>query len=277
MTSGVRFSTLPATARAALNLADDEVRLGFVRFDDLSDAEPWQGWLPLLDPIETERAARFLFEKDRRTYVLSHALVRTMLSSFANVDPAAWCFEANPHGKPRIVGPTGYEDLRFNLSHTRGGALCGVARGAELGVDIETLDRATDHLGLCERYFSATETAALRAAPSERQREMFFRFWTLKEAYIKARGLGLAIPLDAFSYELDLSAAGASSPLLAAPPTISFAAPGSVDKPIDDRPTNWQLAELDCAPGFPAAVVVERGRVGERRIVLRQVTNLSRT
>lgn len=246
----------------------DDLYVRFIRFDDLVDAEPWQRWLPLLDAQETERAARFMFEKDRRTYVLSHALVRSTLSSFANVDPAAWRFEANAHGKPRIVGPAGCEDLRFNLSHTRGGAVCGVVRGAEVGVDVETLDRATDHLGLCERYFSRSETAALRAAPAERQRELFFRFWTLKEAYIKARGLGLSIPLDAFSYELDLS----RTPL---PPVISFAAAGTVEKPIDDDPQRWQLAELDCGAAFPAAVVVERGAVGERRIDLRRVTSLS--
>jgi 4'-phosphopantetheinyl transferase len=247
---------------------DDQLNLWFVRFDDLVDAEPWQRWLPLLDPTETERAARFMFEKDRRTYVLSHVLVRTMLSTFANVDPAAWRFETNAHGKPRIVGPVGFEDLRFNLSHTRGGALCGVVQGAEIGVDIETLDRATDHLGLCERYFSTAETAVLRAAPTDRQRELFFRFWTLKEAYIKARGLGLAIPLDAFSYELDMRRP-------AAPPTISFAAPGAVEKPIDDDPQRWQLAELDCGPGFPAAIAVERGEAGERKILLQRVASLS--
>jgi 4'-phosphopantetheinyl transferase len=258
-------------------LTDDELHLWFVRFDDLADVEPWQHWLPLLDPTETERAARFMFEKDRRTYVLSHVLVRKMLSNFANVDPAAWRFESNAHGKPRIVGPVGYEDLRFNLSHTRGGALCGVVQGAEVGVDIETLDRATDHLGLCERYFSTTETAALRAAPSERQREMFFRFWTLKEAYIKARGLGLSIPLDAFSYELDLTQTPAPAPLFASPPTISFAARGTVEKPIDDDPQRWQLAELDCGSGFPAAMAVERGDGGERRIMLRRITSLSQT
>lgn len=252
---------------AASPLLDDEVQLRFVCFDDLTDAEPWQSWLSLLDQTEAERAARFVFERDRRTYVLSHALVRLMLSGFANVDPAAWRFEANAHGKPRVVGPVGYEDLRFNLSHTRGGALCGVVGGAEIGVDIETLDRATDHLGLCERYFSRSETAALRAAPVERQREMFFRFWTLKEAYIKARGMGLSIPLDAFSYELDLG----RPPL---PPTISFAAPGTVEKPIDDDRQRWQLVELDCGVGFPAAIVVERGAVGDRRIVLERISSL---
>lgn len=255
-------------------LPTDEVHLWFVRFDDL-DAGDWRQWLPLLDTAETDRAARFLFDKDRRTYVLSHAVVRKMLSSYANVDPAAWRFEANSHGKPRIVGPAGIDDLRFNLSHTRGGAICGVVQGAEIGVDIETLDRATDHLGLCQRYFSRGETAALRAAPPERQREMFFRFWTLKEAYIKARGLGLSIPLDAFSYELDLSATSVASPQIAPPPTISFAPAGEVEKSIDDRPTNWQFAELDCGVGFPAAIAVERGAVGDRRIVLRHITNIS--
>jgi 4'-phosphopantetheinyl transferase len=264
----VVFCFCAAILMALSPLAADELHLRFARFDDLDAAEPWQSWSRLLDPTETNRAARFMFERDRRTYVLSHALVRTMLSHFANVDPAAWRFEANAQGKPRIAEPIGYEWLRFNLSHTRGGVLCGVARDVELGVDVETMDRATDHLGLCERYFSPAETAALRSAPTERQRDMFFRFWTLKEAYIKARGLGLAIPLDAFTFELD-SSTSAPAPLIAPAPSISFV------PPIEDMPAKWQFAELDCGLGFPAAAAVERGDVGERRIVLQRVMKLN--
>lgn len=249
------------------SLAIDEVHAWFVRFDEVREAESWPSWTELLNTDERTRAARFAFERDRRIYVLSHVLVRRMLSSFANVEPATWRFESGTYGKPRIVEPAGYEWLKFNLSHTRSGAFCGVVRDAEIGVDIETMERATDCVPLADRYFSPDETAALHRAPAERQRETFFRFWTLKEAYIKARGLGLAIPLDAFSYQLDMSRP-------AAPPTISFAAPETVEKPIDDDPQRWQVAELDCGPGLPAAIVVERGERGDRRIIVRNITSL---
>ncbi|MCE9605434.1 MAG: 4'-phosphopantetheinyl transferase superfamily protein [Planctomycetia bacterium] len=243
---------------ATCPLNDDELHLWFVRFDELFDADHGQAPAPLLDETELARAGRFLFDRDRRTYTLSHMLVRTMLSAFTGVDPAAWRFESNAHGKPRISEPAGYAWLRFNLSHTRGGALCGVARDVEVGVDIETLDRATECVGLAERYFSPLETAALRRAPAERQKELFFRFWTLKEAYIKARGLGLSIPLDHFSFELDA----------ARTPTISFT------PEIDDSPAHWQFAEVDCGPGLPAAIALARGTSSDRRIVSRRITRL---
>lgn len=251
------------------SLAVDKVHAWFVRFDELREAESWPSWTELLDTDERTRAARFAFERDRRIYVLAHVLVRRMLSSFANVEPATWRFESGTHGKPRIVEPAGYEWLKFNLSHTRSGAFCGVVRDAEIGVDIETMERATYCVPLADRYFSPSETAALHRAPAERQRESFFRFWTLKEAYIKARGLGLAIPLDHFSFDL----AGSDSQLsarCAVPPKISFT------PEIQDVPTRWQFAELDCGAGLPAAIAVDRGEVGERKIVLLQVTDFSR-
>jgi 4'-phosphopantetheinyl transferase len=249
------------------SLPVDELHSWFIRFDELRDAESRLALTELLDLSERERMARFVFERDRRIYVLAHVLVRTMLSRFADVAPGAWRFEANAHGKPSIVEPVGYEWLKFNLSHTRAGALCGVVRDAEIGVDIETMERATQCVELADRYFSPTEAAALHRAPVEQQRETFFRFWTLKEAYIKARGLGLAIPLDHFSF--DLAEGGAPiSTRCTVPPTISF------KSDIQDVSARWQFAELDCGMGLPAAIAVDRGDVGERRIVLRQVTEL---
>lgn len=246
----------------ANSLTHEDLHLWFVRFDELRESDRWRDWMRLLDASELERAGRFVFERDRRTYVLAHALVRTMLSSFADVEPAAWRFESNAHGKPRIAEPAGHEWLRFNLSHTRGAALCGVVRNVELGVDIETLDRETDCVPLADRYFSAAETAALHRAPAELQRGMFFRFWTLKEAYIKARGLGLAIPLDQFSYELGAEERGLR------PPTISF---GHEIEDVSDR---WQFAEVDCGAVYPAAIAVDRGGAGERRLLLRHIVEL---
>src|SRR5690606_33310169 len=93
--------------------------------------------------------------------------------------------------------------LVFNLSHTDGLIACAVSRGREVGVDVEWLDRRGGDIDVADRFFSRYEVQALYAQPPERRRDRFFRYWTLKESYIKARGMGLALPLDRFSFELD--------------------------------------------------------------------------
>ena len=182
-------------------LPDDLIEVWFVDFADLPEVLP-AAYDEVLDETERTRRARFLFERDRRTYAVAHALVRWMLSSFQpSVPPREWSFTTNDYGRPEIAASFA-SDLRFNLSHTRGAALCGVARRRDLGVDLEAVDRQASCVELADRYFAPAEVADLRRHAPQRQREAFFDYWTLKEAYIKARGMGLAIPLDGFAFHL---------------------------------------------------------------------------
>ncbi|MBL9090150.1 MAG: 4'-phosphopantetheinyl transferase superfamily protein [Planctomycetaceae bacterium] len=196
-----------------------------------------------LDDDERTRMTRFLFERDRRSYAISHGLLRIILSAYAAVEPSLWRYRHNDYGKPEIAEPAQHCALRFNLSHTRGAMLCGVTRDGELGVDVEATARDASCVELADRYFSPSEVADLRRLPIDARRDRFFRLWTLKEAYIKARGMGLAIPLDQFSYAFS---DGEPTPTV----RISFA------PPLIDDPQNWQFTERRMTPSFRAAAAV---------------------
>ncbi|MEC5291419.1 4'-phosphopantetheinyl transferase superfamily protein [Aurantimonas sp. C2-6-R+9] len=172
----------------------------------------------LLDAGERQRFERYRVDGAREEFLVGKALVRATLSRYRPVAPDAWRFTANRHGRPDIAG--GDDDgLTFNLSHTRGLAALAVARHCDLGVDVETVGRDSAVRDLAGRYFSPAEATYVRAADGPDLRERFFAFWTLKEAYIKARGMGLALPLDGFSFDLEGET-----------PTIGFA-PSCPDDP----------------------------------------------
>jgi 4'-phosphopantetheinyl transferase len=186
--------------------------------------------------------ARLVFGRDRRRFLLTRALVRTMLSRYAAVAPAEWAFITNDHGRPEILDrPRGVPDLRFNLSHTEGLIACAVTIGREVGVDVEHVDRRLMH-DIAGRFFAPREVTDLKALPDSEQPRAFFDYWTLKEAYIKARGFGLALPLADFAFTL-------APP---APPRIAFE-PG-----LDDDPETWQFAQAWPTPHHRLALAVRR-------------------
>ena len=199
----------------------------------------WEAWL---SPEERARHRRYAFAKDRDLYLVARGMVRSVLSGYTGVPPAAWRFAADPNGKPAVAAPAGHGAFRFNLTHTDGLVACAVAVGREVGVDAEDIERRGDPENLARHYFAAAENAQLARVPAGRRRELFFRFWTLKEAYLKARGLGLSLPLGDFAF--DLATAG--------PPTITFA-PG-----LDDDPRAWQFAEVRPTPRHVLALAVRR-------------------
>jgi 4'-phosphopantetheinyl transferase len=196
----------------------------------------------VLSADERRRADRFIRAIDHRTFVVAHALLRQALSAHAPTAPDAWRFDTNPHGCPSVVGAqAGSPPLSFNLSHTHGLVAVAIARGRRVGVDVERVDRTVTE-GVAERQFAPAEVAALRALPADERLRTFFDYWTLKEAYIKARGLGLAIPLDAFAFTLRTPAA----------PSIAFA------DGFDDRPERWQFWQAWPSPAHRLALAIER-------------------
>lgn len=186
-----------------VELPENETHLWIVRSRDARAPALLAAYEELLSEDEREKRERYRFEKDRHTCLLTRALVRTTLSHYADVAPGAWRFVTDEHGRPEISEPRSERWLRFNLSHTNGLVVCLVASGRRVGVDVEDRERSGRLLDVAERYFSTAEVEALRALPLEQQLERFFLYWTLKESYIKARGLGLAIPLRRFSFVLD--------------------------------------------------------------------------
>jgi 4'-phosphopantetheinyl transferase len=166
-------------------------------------------WIAVLDATERDRAARYVFARDRIAFVAAHALARAALTRVAGGSPAAWRFTPGPHGKPAAccdeAVPVYATPVSFNLSHTHGHV--GVAilpePGRDVGFDIEPLDRRID-LAVASRYFGPTETAWLSALPEPDRPLGFLRLWTLKEAFIKATGKGLSQDLASFWFDPDL-------------------------------------------------------------------------
>ena len=224
----------------------------------------------LLTADERDRAHRFRYERHRSAYIACRAGLRILLGRYLdrttnpqarsssprlpNGETPELCpaplsrhgyysgtLHVNAFGKPFLPPEHSDQDLRFNVSHSGGVALIAIAQGREVGVDIEAIRSGADHLAISERFFSERERSALRTLSSTRQRDAFFACWTRKEAYIKARGKGLSIPLDQFDVSLEPDA---PARLLA-----------SRDDPAQEA--RWSMVALDPGPGFAAALVVE--------------------
>jgi 4'-phosphopantetheinyl transferase len=233
-----------------LEALETEVHLWYVEPDTIDDPALLAAYDALLAPSERERNRRFVFARHRHQHLVTRALVRTVLSTYCpSVDPRAWEFVTGPFGRPEIAAPRIQPTLRFNLSHTDGLIVCLVADDREVGVDVEDIRRAGYTVEIADRYFSPDEVRELRSWPAERQGERFFDYWTLKEAYIKARGLGLQIPLDQFTIQLR---GFRQDDRVAHRIGIAFG-PG-----IDDDPRSWQLTSLDLTPTHRVAVAVRR-------------------
>ena len=159
--------------------------------------------LTCLSLIETERAQAFKFDKDRDLYVAAHVFLRKVLSRYALIPEKKWEFIANNYGKPAVAN-LGYQWLKFNLSHTEGLIACIVSVNRDVGVDVEKHKNINDLHSLCRHAFSIMEAEYVISTTSYNQQLLrFFNFWTLKESYIKARGLGLSLPLQQFTFKQD--------------------------------------------------------------------------
>lgn len=155
--------------------------------------------LNLLSSEERARHDRFVFERDRRDFAAAHALARTTLSRYEVLSPHAWTFETGPHGKP-FISSAPARPLSFNISHTHGLVACVVARGLEVGVDVERLDRHVEADLVATSYFAVSEVQDLHECRGAARVARFFELWTLKEAYVKATGCGLSHSLSAISF-----------------------------------------------------------------------------
>lgn len=232
---------------------------GAIRNPELLD-----GYKEILSADEMARFARFYFARDRHLHLVAWALVRTTLSRYADVAPEVWAFRTNEYGRPEIAAPSAHTTLRFNLSHTRGLVACIVAEGIDVGVDVEDRRRDTPGADIARRYFSAREVEAFERLSEAAQETAFFEYWTLKEAYIKAVGVGISLGLGRFSFALDGRGVPVGAPERR-PPVISF------DASLNDDPDAWQFAQFEPTPNHAMAAAIRRGEGPDREIVVREV------
>jgi 4'-phosphopantetheinyl transferase len=230
--------SLPAQALA---LQQDEIHI-------------WLAWLDVepqertrlssyLNRDEISRAERFVFPRDRDHFIVARGRLRELVGKYVRCPPDSVQFKTGPYGKPSLLDDR--DPLRFNLSHSHGLALYGFCMGRELGIDTEKFRPGFAGEGIAERYFSAAEQRELAEVPKELRDTSFFLCWTRKEAYIKAHGDGLQIPLNSFDVSL------------------------KPDEPATLRSADssrWSMRSFTPAPEFAAAIVAE-GEIGSTRFL----------
>jgi 4'-phosphopantetheinyl transferase len=215
-------------------------------------------YLQLLSEPERARWKRFVAQDAQLQYLVSRALVRTTLSRYTEVPEHAWEFETNRYGRPHVSQPQAARGILFNLSNTTGLVACAVAKDCDIGIDVENIMRTLDIDALAPTVFAPVELADVRRTPPADRRERFFSYWTLKEAYIKGRGMGLSLPLDAFWFDLN----GLS-------PTLN------VTDRCPDRPERWRFHRCAPTPEHRMAIAVAAPRGTEPSIYLRWITPTS--
>lgn len=161
----------------------------------------------VLSADENARAERYPLVENRRRFVAARAVLRHVLARYADCPPDQLRFAYGEHGKPQLVGDGASSRLEFNMSHSGDVVLYAVASGRAVGVDVEHLRTRDNYMRIAQRFFSIEEYEALAALPAAERPRAFYRCWTRKEAYVKARGDGIAAGLDTFSVSLDERAA----------------------------------------------------------------------
>jgi 4'-phosphopantetheinyl transferase len=185
---------------------------------------------------EKARADRFVFPRDRNAFIAARGILRELLGRYVHRPAAHLEFDYGAQGKPALRTESSQESVQFNVSHSHGVALLAFTLGRHLGVDVELVRPDFAGEKIAERFFSPQEVAELRTLPPTLQDEGFFLCWTRKEAYIKARGEGLQIPLQSFHVSLTPGK-----------PELLQAADGS----------RWSLRSLRPDPRYVGAVVAE--------------------
>ena len=186
---------------------------------------------------EKARGDRFILPRDREHFIAARGTLRELLGAYLNEAPEAIQLETNPWGKPALAGHRGKPSLHFNLAHSHGMAVYVFSMQGPVGIDAEQIRPEFAGAEIAERYFSATENQELQALPPELRAEGFFLCWTRKEAYIKARGEGLRIPLNTFDVSLT---------------------PGAPATLRSDDCSEWELVSFTPAAQFAGACVVPR-------------------
>ena len=216
------------------SLIQADITLVITRCEEVSDSL-LNSYEALLSDDERQRNNRYRFAADRRKDLIARALLRTQLGERLNLAPESLVFERGEHGKPALVldkcsVPSDYlalksaKHLQFNLSHSDDWVVLAIADN-RIGVDIESTARKNDVMAIADRYFFGSEIAELTSFDPSEQRQRFFDYWTLKEAYMKARGEGISLGLSKFGFSV------------ANKPDITI----EMDGCLNDSPSDWQF------------------------------------
>ena len=224
---------------AVLDLAPHQVDIWRARLDLPTDS--LKTLEATLSADEIQRADRFHFQGHKDRFIAAHGCLRDILARYHHWEPAQLDFSANDHGKPALSTDSSERKMDFNLSHSDDFALVAVTWERKVGVDLERIRQGVSAQVIAQQYFSKSEVAELLGLPSEQREIGFFNCWTRKEAYIKAQGLGLSLPLESFDVSL-----GPNEPVIL-----------RATRPDPQEAARWTLLSLEVSPGYAAALAAE--------------------
>lgn len=229
----------PFAPPAVLDLASHQVDIWRARLDLPAD------FLKTLEATlsveEIQRADRFHFQGDKDRFIAAHGCLRDILARYQHWEPGQVNFSTNDYGKPALSPDSPGLKMDFNLSHSDDFALMAVTWERKVGIDLERIRQGISAQVIARQYFSKSEFAELLRLPSEQREIGFFNCWTRKEAYIKAQGLGLSLPLDSFDVSL-----GPNEPVIL-----------RATRPDPQEAARWTLLSLEVSPDYAAALAVE--------------------
>jgi len=228
----------------------NEAHLWVVRPEMITSKMILEASMDALSDQEQERYRRFRFAEDRHRYLVSHAFVRNVLSQYAEIAPAAWVFSQSDHGRPEVANP-GLSDIRFNLSHTSGLAACLVTSACDCGVDVERVHIRHSPVDVAKRMFSNAEAEYMQRLEGQDQLNYFFTRWTLREAYTKALGTGIAFPTHKLNFVIRS----------ATDIDIEFQAD------IEDNQEHWQFEIFYLSDEHVAATAIKRPNQNDMKII----------
>jgi 4'-phosphopantetheinyl transferase len=252
--TGAQGNIIPGES-VVIPLTSAEIHLWLALPDDIHEPDLLSTYRTLLNAAEKEQESRFFFATDRHRYLVTRALVRTVLSRYRAIDAKDWVFSANAYGRPEIANKEASDcSLSFNISHTRGLIVLAVSKGCSLGVDVEDVAGREVSIEIANHFFAPQEVEALNAVSPGRQQYRFYEYWTFKESYIKARGMGLSIPLDKFSFHYPKEDA------------VELA----IDPELGDDPARWQFWQMQPTSEHLLALSAERIDAQPPKLIVRK-------
>lgn len=214
-----------------------------VYYNEIADVQLLSNLGELLTREELHQQTRYHFADDRKRYLVTRATVRTVLSRYASIAAGDWTFADNEYGRPEITnGHPEAAGLCFNITHARGLIALAISRHRALGIDVENLNERPASISIAQRLFSPVEATELARLPQELLHHRFLEYWTFKESYIKARGMGLSLPLDQFSFHFPHERA------------VRLA----IDPQLGDDGNRWRFWQFQPAPDYLLALCAER-------------------
>lgn len=229
---------------------EQEAHIWQVRPESIRNREVLAGFRAVLSDEERNQCDRFRFAEDRHSYLVSHAMLRQVLSAHTGLEPADWLFTRSKHGRPE-VGNSDIKGIRFNLTHTRGLAACIVTKDIACGIDAELPDAGRQITGIAQRMFSEEEQRLLGTMHGPEMSTAFFTRWVLREAFVKAKGIGISYPTRKLVFDIDDEN------------TIRV----SFDPDLNEDSGHWQFKLLELTDEHHVAVALEKGDKSDLRVV----------